>query len=104
PTVSQRPPWAKNRISGTPSSSAVPAWLIAVASREGRRSSGKLLYMSFRSQAKRVTGLLEVITQTTAGEWWLSLENPAQNQSASCTALAPAIQLGARAKHTSVVQ
>ena len=50
------------------------------------------------ASAKRVSGLLLVITQTTLGKWWLSFENPAQNQSASWTALAPAIQFGAKAK------
>ena len=59
----------------------------------GRRDSGGT--SARRSQAKRVTGLLLVITQTTAGKWWFSFETPAQNQSASCTALAPAIQLPA---------
>jgi hypothetical protein len=40
----------------------------------------------------RVKGLFDVITQTVAGKWSLSLEMPAQNQSAACTALEPAIQ------------
>ncbi len=60
--------------------------------------------MRRRSHGKRVNGPLLVITQTTVGKWWLSFEKPAQNQSAICTALAPAIQLGAKAKQTIVTQ
>ena len=47
---------------------------------------------------------LILITHTTAGKWWLSLEKPAQNQSASWTDFAPAIQLPANRKHITVVQ
>ena len=46
--------------------------------------------MRLRSHGERVSGPLLVITQTTVGKWWLSFETPAQNQSASCTAMAPA--------------
>ena len=60
--------------------------------------------MRLRSHGMRVNGLLLVITHTTAGKWWLSLEKPAQNHSASCTPCAPAIQLPANTKHSSVVQ
>jgi hypothetical protein len=104
PTISDAPPGDTSRISGTASSSAVPAWLIATASRDGRRSSGNRRYIRRRSQVSRSTGLLLTITHTTVGKWWLSLENPAQNHSASWTALAPAIQWPPTARHTIVVQ
>ena len=45
-----------------------------------------------RSQSKRVSGLFDTITQTTDEKWRLSFDTPAQNQSASMTALAPGIQ------------
>lgn len=51
-----------------------------------------------------MNGLLLVITQTTAGKWWFSFEIPAHAQSASCTAIAPAIQSGAATKQTTVTQ
>ena len=69
PTTSDGPPGESSRTTPTESSSAVPAWLIAVASRDGRRSSGKWRYMRRRSQASRSTGLLLVITHTTLGKW-----------------------------------
>lgn len=71
---------------------------------EGRRSVGKARYIRRRSQPKRVNGPLLVMTQTTVGKWWFSLEKPAQNQSAICTALAPAIQSSAKAKQRMIVQ
>jgi len=52
----------------------------------------------------RTSGALLVITHVTVGKWWFSFDMPAQNQSASCTAFAPAIQGLANAKTTIVTQ
>ncbi len=63
--------------------------------------------MALRIHRKRVKGPLLVITQTTAGKWWLSLLTPAKNQSASWTTMAAAIHCGsplAAAKMTMVTQ
>src|SRR5690606_24960941 len=59
--------------------------------------------MRRRHQPKRETGLLLVMTPMTAGKWWFMLETPAQNHSASATALAPAIQSPARRQQRAVV-
>ncbi len=68
PKVRLQPPGAKSKTSGTAISSAVPTCPTPTASREGRRSSGKLRYTALRIQGKRVKGLLLVITQTTVGK------------------------------------
>ena len=60
--------------------------------------------MRLRSQAKGVVGLFEVITHTTLGKWWFSLETPAKNHRAACTAIAPAKGVGEKAKQTAVTQ
>src|SRR5258708_15769044 len=82
PTRVTVPPRPASSTIGIENSSRIPAWAID-ASRDGVRSSGQCRYVSFRSQAHRVQGLLLVITQTTAGKWRLSLVHAAQNHSAA---------------------
>jgi len=56
--------------------------------------------MRLRRAPDRRKGLLLVITAMTAGKCWFSFEVAAQSQTASCTALEPAIQSPANAKQT----
>ena len=104
PSRVRSPPEASPSTTGMASSMKVPACARRVATADGRRSLGNERYMRLRTNSKGSTGLLLTITPTTAGKWWFSFETPAQNQSASCTALAPEIQFPAKRKQATVVR
>ncbi len=79
------PPLERSSSSGSTYSRTVPRWANIAASRDARRSSGWFRYRRFLRNRERFHGVLETITATTFGKWWLSFDDAAPHQTQNRT-------------------
>jgi hypothetical protein len=67
-------------------------------------SSGKSRYIARFARLERTIGLLETITVMTPAKWWLSFEEAAPHQIATCTTCDPGMTSAGKQKTIRKVQ
>ena len=87
------PPLVTSSSSGSVNSITVPMCAVSAPSREGRRSSGWLVYSRRLANLDRFHGVLLIITDTTNGKWRLSFDEAAPHQMPTKVSCAATIRL-----------